>query len=245
VTNGETQHLDLHLKPLRADGGDWIGVSIVLEDVTPYYHIRGELERSRQDLETTHEELQSTNEELETTNEELQSSNEELQTTNEELQSTNEEMETMNEELQSTNEELVAINNELRQRTAALDRSNAFLSSILASLELGVAVVDRDLEVMLWNRRAEDLWGLRSEEVVGRSLLNLDIGLPVEALKAPLNQFLDGHEEGDTLGLDAINRRGRHVRCHVTYRLLSLDGREPLGVVLLMEEEPVKDPLDE
>jgi two-component system CheB/CheR fusion protein len=122
--NGKTEYLDVRVVPLRSNGAEWVGVSILFEDVTAFHNIKAELERSGQDLETAHEELQSTNEELETTNEELQSSNEELQTTNEELQSTNEEMETMNEELQSTNEELVAINNELRQRTAALNRSN-------------------------------------------------------------------------------------------------------------------------
>jgi two-component system CheB/CheR fusion protein len=238
---GETQYLDVCVTPLRTNGADWAGVSVVFEDVSPYHQVKVELERSRHELETAYEELQSTNEELETTNEELQSSNEELQTTNEELQSTNEEMETMNEELQSTNEELVAMNDELRERTAALDRSTAFLSSILASLELGVVVVDRDLEVMLWNRRAEDLWGLRSEEVEGRSLLNLDIGLPVGALKEPLNRFLGGEAEGDTLSLEAINRRGRSIRCDVTYRFLTLDGGEPLGIVLLMEETAVED----
>jgi two-component system CheB/CheR fusion protein len=94
---------------------------------------------------------------------------------------------------------------------------------------------------MLWNRRAEDLWGLRADEVEGRSLLNLDIGLPVEALKAPLNQFMDGDAQADTIALEAINRRGRQMRCDVTYRLLTLDGREPLGVVLLMEEKSSED----
>ncbi len=90
-------------------------------------------------------------EELETTNEELQSTNEELETTNEELQSTNEELETMNEELHSTNEELETINDELRQRTRELNQTNFFLESILASLEHGVVVLDRELRVVAWN----------------------------------------------------------------------------------------------
>ena len=124
--------------------------------------LAGELEANRKDLEAAYEELQSTIDELETTNEELQSANEELQTTNEELQSTNEELETMNEELQSTNEELETINDELRERTGELNSVNEFLEAILTSLGVAVAVLDRQQRVQVWNRGAEELWGLRA-----------------------------------------------------------------------------------
>src|SRR5262249_53325314 len=149
-----------------------------------------ELEHSNQELETAYEELQSTNEELETTNEELQSTVEELETTNEELQSTNEELETMNEELQSTNEELQTINEELRRRTDELNQVNGFLESILTNLRVGVVVVDRNLQIQIWSRRAEDMWGLRADEAQNKNFLNLDIGLPVESLKAPIRACL-------------------------------------------------------
>jgi two-component system CheB/CheR fusion protein len=235
-SGGQPQYFDVRVVPVRANGADWMGASVVFEDVTAYHDVERELDRSHQDLETAYEELQSTNEELETTNEELQSSNEELQTTNEELQSTNEEMETMNEELQSTNEELVAMNDELRERTAELDRTNSFLTSILASLNLGVVVVDRELEVMLWNDAARDLWGLRADEVVGRSLISLDIGLPVERLLRPLRDLLGAKCEPGTIAVDAINRRGRPVACEVAYSCLSRDdGGAAEGVVLLMD----------
>ena len=105
LPDGRIQYLDVEITPLQEDGSD-LGVSVTFFDSTHYQKLRQDLERSKQDLETTYEELQSANEELETTNEELQSTVEELETTNEELQSTNEEIETMNEELQSTNEEL-------------------------------------------------------------------------------------------------------------------------------------------
>ena len=123
--------------------------------------LESELEANRRDLEAAYEELQSTIDELETTNEELQSANEELQTTNEELQSTNEELETMNEELQSTNEELETINDELRERTNELNNVNDFLEAILTSLGVAVAVLDRNQRVQIWNRGAEELWGVR------------------------------------------------------------------------------------
>ena len=118
-----------------------------------------------EDLETAYEELQSANEELETTNEELQSGIEELETTNEELQSANEELETTNEELQSGNEELETMNEEMRIRTAEVDEARGFLEGVLSSVAAGVVVLDADLRVRSWNRGAEDLWGLRAEEV--------------------------------------------------------------------------------
>jgi two-component system CheB/CheR fusion protein len=164
---------------------------------------------------------------------------EELQTTNEELQSTNEEMETMNEELASTNAELQTMNDELRERTLEADRANAFLGSIVTSVDAGLVVIDRDFEVLLWNERAEDLWGLRQEEVQGCDLMDLDIGLPVEELRAPLERAWDGGQEvgAEETVLDAVNRRGKKIRVHVTPTLrLGSDGRVE-GLVLLMEEE--------
>src|SRR6476646_4356677 len=186
TAQGERIFLDVQVEPLLEIDNTILGASITFTDVTRYKRLQAELEHSNQELETAYEELQSTNEELETTNEELQSSNEELETTNEELQSTNEELETMNEELQATNEELQATNEELQRRSEELDQANAFLSSILGSLKGGVVVVNRDLQVQIWNYRAEDLWGLRTEEVSGQHLLSLDIGLPVEKLRRPI-----------------------------------------------------------
>ena len=89
----------------------------------------------------------------------------------------------MNEELQSTNEELETINDELRERTRRAQpgqrvprgdphqpRASASPSSTASSAcRSGTA-------------RAEELWGLRADEVVGQHFLSLDIGLPVEQL---------------------------------------------------------------
>jgi two-component system CheB/CheR fusion protein len=205
--------------------------------VTRYQQLQADLQRSNQELETANEELQSAHEELETTNEELQSTNEELETTNEELQSTNEELETMNEELQSTNEELETINAELRERTTALDSANLFLQSILTSVRTGVVVVDRQHHVMIWNYRAEDLWGLRADEVRGKSLMSLDIGLSVRQLEVPIRRLLNGESRDEEIILDALNRRGRTIRCRVSCTPLGgdHDGAVP-GVVLQMSD---------
>ena len=78
-------------------------------------------------------------------------------------------LETMNEELQSTNEELQTINEEARERGDQLGEVDGFLESILTSLRSAVAVVDRDLHGRKSSRRAENLWGLRSDEVIQKN----------------------------------------------------------------------------
>jgi len=234
----DPQYFDIQVIPLLASS-KLLGVKVVFLDVTLTYQLQQQLQHSNQELETAYEELQSTNEELETTNEELQSANEELETTNEELQSTNEELETMNEELQSTNEELQAINEEIRLRSIALDRANTFQLSILSSLSSGVVVLNPALLIEAWNTKAEDLWGLRSDEVRGKPFLNLDIGLPVEQLLPPLRAGLAGEMESSEMTLDAINRRGKAIRCKVTCTSLVDSIAQIQGVILLMaEQEP-------
>ena len=239
---GDARRLEVSVTPLLSTDNVAIAASVVFEDVTRYAALQTELEGNRRDLELAYEELQSTIDELETTNEELQSANEELQTTNEELQSTNEELETMNEELQSTNEELETLNDELRERSGELNQVNDFLEAILTSLSLGVAVLDAQQRVQVWNHRAEDLWGMRFDEAVDNHFLSLDIGLPSEQLAPALRAVLSGSSERETRELNAVNRRGRTIVCAATVLpLLSPvpgDGHSPRGAIVMMEDRP-------
>jgi two-component system, chemotaxis family, CheB/CheR fusion protein len=232
---GEARMFDVQVAPLTWHDGALVGTNVTFADVTRYHRLHETLERSKHELETAYEELQATAEELETTNEELQSTNEELETTNEELQSTNEELETMNEELQSTNEELETINDELRSRTDDLNEVNAFLESILSSFHAGVVVVDSELRIQAWNDRAADMWGLRQDEVVGQHLLNLDVGLPVGALRDPLRASLASRDQSEIV-LEATNRRGRAIACAVTISPLRGIKDDARGAILLMDE---------
>jgi two-component system CheB/CheR fusion protein len=230
----EVRFLDVVVHPLTSGGGEAIGSAIAFTDVTRYRRLGEALQESKRELEIAYEELQSTVEELETTNEELQSTNEELETTNEELQSTNEELETMNEELQATNEELETINDELQQRTDELNVVNGFLEAVLGSLASAVVVVDRDLKITAWNDAAHELWGLRSSEVYGEHLLNLDIGLPVDKLRTPIRAVLAG-DDGKALALDAVNRRGKPIRVSSTFAPLTSNGGDVRGAIVMME----------
>jgi two-component system CheB/CheR fusion protein len=232
--NGDVQSFDVTIAPVLDADAEPVGVTISFADVTRYRRLRGELERSNQELETAYEELQSTNEELETTNEELQSTVEELETTNEELQSANEELETANEELQSTNSEVQAINEEMGQQRHDLNRMVSFSHSVLGSLHLGVIVVDRKQRIQNWNDRAEDMWGLRAAEVADKEIGSLDIGLAVGELVEPIERCLNGMPQ--TLEMAAMNRRGQQVQCQIRCNpLVDPDGTIQ-GAVVLIEE---------
>jgi two-component system CheB/CheR fusion protein len=212
-----------------------LGISIVFFDVTATRALLDKVVRTNSQLETAYEELQSTNEELETTNEELQSTVEELETTNEELQSTNEELETMNEELQSINDELHTINDALRERSLELDETTTFLDSLITSVRLGMAVVDRQTRLMVWNRGCEELWGLRADEVIGKPLASLDVGLPVEEVKPLLGRVFVDAELLDEAVVDAVTRRGREARVKVQCSAFRAADGSVNGALLLME----------
>jgi two-component system CheB/CheR fusion protein len=219
---------DMHVVPLIDEDGSLVGTSLTFLDVSSQMQLRFEAERMRQ-------ELQSSREELETTNEELQSTVEELETTNEELQSTNEELETLNEELESTNSELQSVNTDLMQRRTEVERLNSLLLAITGNIELGAAVLDGRGRVQVWNERAADLWGVRSDEVMGRSFFDLDIGLPADQLRTLIEAGTAGEARHDELVVVATTRKGRQIRCRVMAHTLGDAGR-PSGVVLVMEE---------
>jgi two-component system, chemotaxis family, CheB/CheR fusion protein len=228
---------DVKVRPVPGNGPRGLGATITFEDVTEIARLEDDHERAQRQLETAYEELQSTVEELETTNEELHSTNEELETTNEELQSSNEELETMNEELQSTNDELEAMNEEQGTRSTELGRTTMFLEGILSSLGVGVVVVDKECRVQVWNANSEDLWGLRANEVEDQNLMSLDVGFPVDELKAPLQRVLnDGATEEVTV--DAVTRRGKPARCRVRLQPLRQTDGESYGALILMELSP-------
>ena len=206
---GETIYLDVQVAPLLEVTGNILGIGISFIDVTRYQRLQEELQHANQELEIAYEEQQSSNEELETTNEELQSSNEELQT----------------------------LNDELRSRGEELNEVNTFLEAILTSLRGGVVVLDRDLLIQRWNNKAEDLWGLRGNEVKGQHFLNLDIGLSVEQLRQPIRNCLAGEDQNYELTVNAINRRGKSIMCQITCIPLIGTESDIRGVILLMEEQ--------
>jgi two-component system CheB/CheR fusion protein len=145
-------------------------------------------------------------------------------------------METINEELQSTNEELETLNDELRRRSDELHQVNHLTETIFANLPSAVVVLDRDQLVKVWSQRAEDLWGLRSDEALGQHFMNLDIGLPTEQLKQPIRACLSGDATSQTALVTATNRRGKSIPCKVTCLPLRSTLDIISGIIVVMEE---------
>jgi two-component system CheB/CheR fusion protein len=129
----------------------------------------------------------------------------------------------------STNDELQVINDQLHARSGELDTANEFLETILTSLRTAVVVLAGDLTVKVWNRQAQELWGLRREETVGEHFLDLDIGLPLDQLRPMIRRTLGGDLGPQEIAVPAVNRRGRtiSVRIRPAHRLRRRRRRHP------------------
>ena len=117
-----------------------------------------------------------------------------------------------------------------------MNQSNALLESVLGSIRGAAVAVNRDLNILVWNERSHDLWGLRPDEVQGKSVLNLDIGMPVGELRAPIRACLHDGADYKEVVLDAINRRGKPVRCRVICTPLLSPAKRREGVIMMMDE---------
>ena len=151
---------------------------------------KGRVGKLEEELAATREYLQSTIQEIEAANEELQSANEEILSSNEELQSTNEELDTAKEELQSTNEELNTVNDELQTRNEELTRVNADLLNLLASVQIAIVIVARDLRVRRFTPMAEKKFNLIPSDV-GRPFSQISTTLQCPELAALITETID------------------------------------------------------
>jgi two-component system CheB/CheR fusion protein len=151
---------------------------------------RSRIGKLEEELAATREYLQSTIQEIEAANEELQSANEEILSSNEELQSTNEELDTAKEELQSTNEELNTVNDELHARNEELTRVNADLLNLLASVQIAIVIVARDLRVRRFTPMAEKKFNLIPSDI-GRPLSQISTTLQCPELATLITETID------------------------------------------------------
>jgi PAS domain S-box-containing protein len=81
---------------------------------------------------------------------------------------------------------------QLRVKAEELDRMREFSENILESLNDGLAVVNRDDKVIRWNRRLEELYGLRHEVAVDRPLSEIFDRDFSETLRAVRRESPDG-----------------------------------------------------
>jgi len=146
--------------------------------------------RLERELARTREHLQALLEQHEAANEELQSSNEEAQSANEELQSINEELETSKEEIQSSNEELTTVNDELNNRNLEVSLLNNDLTNLIASVQLAIIIVGRDLRIRRFSPAAEKLLNVIPGDV-GRPITDIRMNLVLPELDSLLGEVID------------------------------------------------------
>jgi two-component system CheB/CheR fusion protein len=98
---------------------------------------------------------------------------------------------------------------------------------------IAVAVLDAGQTVRVWNRHAEELWGIRPAEIVGQRVWSLDADLPVPELQGCIRSALSGDASEVVVG--AHDRRGRQLLCRVGAVPLAVEGDAVTGVILVME----------
>ncbi len=136
-----------------------------------------------EELRRTREQLRGTLGESAQSTEDLRASNEEVRAINEELQSTTEKLETSKEELQSVNEELFTVNQELKAKVEETSRVNDDLENLIASTDIAIIFVDRDMRIKRFTPSASRLFNLIQSDG-GRSLLDITHRLDYPLLEA-------------------------------------------------------------
>ncbi|GGT20634.1 STAS domain-containing protein [Nonomuraea spiralis] len=154
------------------------------------------------------------------------------------LRTANEELESANEELRSANDELRHANDALTARTTELDEVSRFTDSLVRGLGDAVVVLDADMRVVIWGAMAEELWGVRAGEAVGRPLASLGTWLPVEAIVPLVRDTLAGgagRAGSRRVALDAVNERGRPTPLTVELSHLRTGGDSGHGLIIAMK----------
>jgi two-component system, chemotaxis family, CheB/CheR fusion protein len=90
------------------------------------------------------------------------------------------------------------------------------------------------MEIRAWNHHAEELWGLRADEIIGSHFLSLDIGFPVEKLRLQIRSCLSGRTDRVQVVQPAVNRPGRQIECTADISGLNRENMTK-GVILLMD----------
>ena len=87
----------------------------------------------------------------------------------------------------------------------------------------------------------EQFWGLRENEVLRQTLLNLDIQIPVDRLTGIIRKCLTGEAPQQNILLQAINRRGRQFDCLIFCTPLTNSSDKVKGVVIEMRDKSEHD----
>lgn len=191
--------------------------------------------RLEQELARAKEHLRSIMAEGERSNEELRVASEEVLSSNEELQSMNEELETAKEELQSANEELNTVNEELQNRNLELGQANDDLINFLASAQIPLVMLNRDLKIRRYTPIAEKALKLIPSDV-GRSIGDAKLGIDAEKIDRLIMTVIDTVSARER---EVRDREGRWYRMQILpYK--TLDNRIDGAVMAFFDIDAIK-----
>lgn len=139
------------------------------------------------------------------------------------------------EELRSYRDQVETTDEEARELAEAMAGSDAFVSTF-GSLSVGVIVVDRELDVMAWNRVSEEMWGVPAEEADGVSLEDLEFGLPVEEIRDEIVASAYGEVDEVDRHVEAVNRLGKTIDVRVRIVPFIHDDGSRRGAVILVDQ---------
>ena len=128
---------------------------------------------------------------------------------------------------------------QLHVKAVELDRLRAFNENILESLDDGLLVADLSDRVVRWNRALEELYGIRREEAVGRTLGDLFDATVVDAIRAARRDTPDGAvlSRIPLTGRGAAADRAMIANAAVVPLRASEDGAETTaGTIVILED---------
>lgn len=117
-------------------------------------------------------------------------------------------------------------------------RAGDFLATIIEALGLVVVVVDDQLEVAVWSTKAASHWGLEAHRAVGRPLMELTMGLPMESIAGAARDAMGEVASPTEMMVEARDRHGCPIRCHVAViRFPFADGTT--GALIAIDSAPL------
>lgn len=120
----------------------------------------------------------------------------------------------------------------LEQKASQVERLKDFSESIIDSLKIGVATVDRESRVESWNPPLEELLDVRRNEAMGRKLYEL---LPGDLAAEIASRSIDGHVSG--IYKFPLNARGgRRLVLNVSIAPLVGKNGARLGRLILLDD---------
>ena len=133
---------------------------------------------------------------------------------------------------------------QLRVKADELERMREFSENILESLNDGLAVVNRDDRIVRWNRRLEELYGLRHEHAVARRLDEIFEPAFIEVLQ---NARRESPEGAAFYRVPLVTRHdgGRRLLVNVATTPLRDSDGATAGTIVIIEDISARVQLEE